>query len=197
MSHNFYRQFQHRNVKRSSGGLAIYYKDSIKQGITVERSHCDTIVWLKLDKIFFNFENDIYLCGISPVDLFDLLQNDVYDIENVGSLYLIGDLNSRVGVKSGYIFLDKFNVEIDDADYIADSPIPRSSLNKTCNSFGVKLLDFCKCTGLRIVNGRLYNDNLNESFIESIDILSSHICDIFNAIFESVFFRFNSIVTLI
>ena len=172
MSHNFYRHFQHRNAKRSSGGLAIYYKDSIKQGITIERSHCDTIVWLKLDKIFFNFENDVYLCGIylwgedspayniSPVDLFDLLQNDVYEFENVGSLYLIGDWNSRVGVKNDFILFDKFNIEIDDIDYIPDNPIPRSSLDKTCNSFGVKLLDLCKCTGLRIVNGRLYNDNL-------------------------------------
>jgi len=54
-------------------------------------------------------QHDIYICGmyiwpeespmynICDVDLFDVVLNDVYEFENKGSVYLIGDLNSRVG----------------------------------------------------------------------------------------------------
>ena len=59
ISHNFYRKFKHRNAKRSSGGIAIYYKDSLKNGIEIVNNHLDTIIWIKLDHNFFNFENDV------------------------------------------------------------------------------------------------------------------------------------------
>ena len=35
--------------------------------------------------------------NICDVDLFDVVLNDVYEFENKVSVYLIGDLNSRVG----------------------------------------------------------------------------------------------------
>ena len=31
--HNIYRNFQHRNARRCSGGVVLYYKDSIKDGL--------------------------------------------------------------------------------------------------------------------------------------------------------------------
>ena len=36
--------------------------------------------------------------------------------------------------------------------------MPRSSMDSVCNGHGVRMLDLCKATGLRIVNGRLYQD---------------------------------------
>ena len=33
-----------------------------------------------------------------------------------------------------------------------------ATMDSACNNFGVKLLDLCKSSGVRIVNGRLYND---------------------------------------
>ena len=35
---------------------------------------------------------------------------------------------------------------------------------KKCNSFGIKLLDLCKSTNIRVVNGRLGEDHGKDSF---------------------------------
>jgi len=33
--HNFYRKFQHRNARRSTGGIVLLYKDYLKDGIEI------------------------------------------------------------------------------------------------------------------------------------------------------------------
>ncbi|XP_060587663.1 uncharacterized protein LOC132743153 [Ruditapes philippinarum] len=170
VSYNFYRKYQHRNAKRCSGGVVIYVKDNLKKGISVVRNNHDSVIWLKIDKFFFNIENDIYLCGVyiwpegSPfynvcnVDLFDEIQNDIFEFENEGSVFLIGDWNSRVGLKADYIICDTAIKSIDNDDYIPDISSVRASCDKTCNSNGIKLLDLCKSTCCRIANGRISND---------------------------------------
>ena len=56
-----------------------------------------------------------------------------------------------------------------------DQPIPVSEITEA-----VKTLKTCKTTG---------NDYLlNEYFIDGIDILSSHLCDLFNSILNSGYF---------
>ena len=57
--HNFYRDFQHRQAKRRSGGLVLYYKDSIKDGIELVKNHHNSMIWIKLDHTFFKLNNDI------------------------------------------------------------------------------------------------------------------------------------------
>ena len=44
--------------------------------------------------------------GIYDVDLFDMLQNDVFHFESLGSFLLAGDVNARVGLKPDYIVWD-------------------------------------------------------------------------------------------
>jgi len=107
VSHNFYRKFQHRNAKRASGGIVLYYRDSIKDGVSVVKNHYDSIIWVKLDKTFFELENDMYICGVylwgenSPaynavnVNLFDIIENDVTYYKNLGCVYLNGDFNAK------------------------------------------------------------------------------------------------------
>ena len=53
VSHNYYRKFQHRNARRSSGGILLLYKKSLEPGIKIVRNNHDTIIWIKLDKHFF------------------------------------------------------------------------------------------------------------------------------------------------
>lgn len=50
VSHNFYRKFQNRYAKRCSGGLVIYLKEHLKDGIEIYRNHFDTLIWLKLKR---------------------------------------------------------------------------------------------------------------------------------------------------
>jgi hypothetical protein len=42
ITHNFYRKFKHRNAKRPSGGVALYYKETISDGITIVENRFDT-----------------------------------------------------------------------------------------------------------------------------------------------------------
>ena len=60
---------------------------------------------MKLDSVFFKTLHDIYLCGlymwsdVSPantvenVDLFEILTNDDFHYEQLGSILLVGDWN--------------------------------------------------------------------------------------------------------
>ena len=169
-----FRKFQNRRANRCSGGICIYIKDNICDGISIVRNHHDTIVWLKLDRSFFKIENDIYLaccyiwCENSPayncvdVDLFSVLQTDIVYFQSFGTVLLCGDMNARVGNGSrpDYIAFDRYVETIDGDDYSPDVPLPRRSLDSTCNSHGLCLLDLCKSTSLRIANGRLGSDHL-------------------------------------
>ena len=86
------------------------------------------------------------------------MQTDIDEYENCGYVYLVGDWNSRVGRKSDFIAYDQYNNLTDDEDYTPDCYMQRATMDSACNNFGVKLLDLCKSSGVRIVNGRLYND---------------------------------------
>ena len=91
------------------------------------------------------------------VDLFEMLENDITYFSEFGKIFVTGDLNSRVSNKCDYIIQDRINTEYDDADYCPDNTSVRASVDCTFNSHGVKLLDLCKSTCLRIVNGRVGN----------------------------------------
>ena len=51
-SFNFYRKFQNRRANRCSGGIVLYIKDCISDGIKIVRNHFDSVIWLQLDKNF-------------------------------------------------------------------------------------------------------------------------------------------------
>ena len=56
-------------------------------------------------------------------------------------MYVVGDLNSRVGTRHDFIIQDRIIFCTDDIDYVPDAPIARASLDRTCNNQGIKLLD--------------------------------------------------------
>ena len=163
-----YRRFKNRRAKRSSGGIIVYIKDDIRQGIKLVKNNVDCLIWIKLEKNFFSIEEDIYI-GItyiapenSPihdiysVDIFKTIQDDTSFFLQHGKVFLLGDLNSRTSTKTDFIEHDRpmrheYHIE-------ADAPIPRFSLDNGTNRFGDLLLNLCKSSSLRIVNGRLFND---------------------------------------
>ena len=167
VKHNFYRKFRHRNTRRNSGGIVLYYKTGLKDGITIVRNNYDTIIWVKLDKTFFSLPEDVYLCGVymwgeeSPIfnivqcHLFQTLQNDICDFDQLGVVMIIGDFNDRIANKLDYIEQDRYVQTIDSYDYIPDLPLPRASIDTVSNAQGTQLLDLCKSTSINIVYGRL------------------------------------------
>ena len=173
---NLYRKFQNRRAKRCSGGVAVYIRNEVSNGVKLIKSVHDSIVWLKLDRDFFENEDDIYVAGAyiwvenSPAynvvncDFFELLQTDITQFQDIGKVVICGDLNARVGqTRSDYIVYDRVVDYIDNGDYIPDNPPPRASMDSSTNSHGLKLIDLCRSTSMRIVNGRLHSD-LSGSF---------------------------------
>jgi hypothetical protein len=71
--------------------------------------------------------------GVCNVDLFDLIQDDVFDFESQGSCFLIGEWNSRIGLRNELITCDMYNNVIDDDNYVS-----QASLDRNCNTFGIK-----------------------------------------------------------
>ena len=57
------RSSQDQNSRRSSGGIVVYVKSEISQGIKLIQSKHDDILWLKLFKTFFNLDNDLFYCS--------------------------------------------------------------------------------------------------------------------------------------
>jgi len=55
------RKFQHRD--RASGGIVLDHIYHLSKGISIVKHQSDTLIWVKLDQTFFNFESDIYVCG--------------------------------------------------------------------------------------------------------------------------------------
>ena len=118
---------------------------------------------------FFYISEEFYICATyiwpneSPayntfnIDLFEILENDITYFSEFGKIFVTGDLNSRVGNKCDFIVQDSINTENDDPDYSPDNTSVRASVDCLLNSHGVKLLDLCKSTCLRIVNGRVGN----------------------------------------
>ena len=71
---------------------------------------------------------------------------------------LCGDLNARTACRLDYVDNDECsNVPLPE-DYEPDMSLPRFSKDLVINKNGTNLLELCKASGLRIVNGRTDND---------------------------------------
>ena len=63
ISNKFFRKLK-QNAKRNNGGLVLYYKESLQNGISIVKNIHETMVWIKLDRSFFHLENEAYVCGV-------------------------------------------------------------------------------------------------------------------------------------
>ena len=159
-------------AKKHSGGLVIYVKDSLRPGVKQLPVKNSEYMWIKLDKDFFNLECDIFLANVylcpsnssyaSKTDnIIDLLESEIAELSKLGKILICGDFNARTNTAYDYCVSD----DIDDVvklpyNYIRDVPVPRNNLdNSPVNQHGESLLNLCKSTGIRIINGRLLGDS--------------------------------------
>jgi exonuclease III len=160
---------------RNSGGVCIYCKNKVSEGVRIVEKDVNGVIWVKLDKLFFNTDADIFLCVIyilppgSPIlerdnlDFFYILETGIARYENYGNIIVCGDLNARVGDRDDVLQNNDLYsyVEVCDDDMCveAESNIPdRVSEDRVVNTNGRRLLSLCKSTGLLIGNGRLGQD---------------------------------------
>ena len=159
------RTRKHKKAKRGSGGVVLLFKKQIKKGIFLVNNKHEDFLWVKLCKEYFGFEHDIYLgCVYLPPDkgkrdrYEEILEKAVAEYSSLGKVLLIGDMNARIGNRQDF-------VQGDHCDYI---PVPeaydidycekRQSLDTVVNPAGEILLQLCKSSGLRILNGRYADD---------------------------------------
>ena len=148
-------------AKRDSGGIVIYCKNALANGIEIVKMDNRGIVWLKMKTTFFNFENDHYycicyippeksklytdMCVMQDLDFFDQIADDARNYENQGEIFLSGDFNSRVGLMPDFVEqtgLDRF-VDLPDDDDPVTNVTVRTSEDKSVNMFGHKLISLC------------------------------------------------------
>ena len=168
------RTVKKMNTKRNSGGLIAYVRYELVSDNTLFLMDSDDIIWLRLDSKHFDQDDDIFLClcynvpkGSSrqglmdDADIFDRISDHVVHIQNTThnkcKSLISGDFNARTATYADYVEDDSSeHVHVLPDDYQTDAPLHRMSEDKGFNHFGTKkLLDFCKLTGLRILNGRV------------------------------------------
>ena len=101
---------KHKNAIRHSGGIIILAKHNIQPGLRlVENS--EGFLWIRLEKSFFNLENDLFFCGayippknttqniLSKTDYFESLENSIFKYKDKGHITLMGDLNAWTGIE--------------------------------------------------------------------------------------------------
>ena len=160
-----------QNSRRSSGGITILIKSTLKKGIKfLDKESSEEFVWYKLNKTFFNLKHDIFICTvyIPPqnssresrlnTDHFENLQNNIYKFASKGNIILCGDFNARIGIVEDFVD-NKF---LEDDKYITPSLDQRYSKDHHVNAYGKSLIDLCIGNGMAVLNGRTNGDLLGQ-----------------------------------
>ena len=158
---------------RASGGMSLLTRKSIARSCSVVSADSFHL-WCKLDKNFFGWDSDLFVCFLYiPPNTsnwfqsgrsftYDALQVECACFEKLGWILLCGDMNARISDALDYIENDEIDafLPIDD-HYEPDTPLSlRKSADKDfINTSGQLLIEFCKSTGYRILNGRINKEN--------------------------------------
>ena len=171
-----HRKEKKKGCKRNSGGIVVFIRSKYVTKDTLVYTSQDDIIWVKFDKALFAMSTDLYvgLCYVVPDDssrqslidtnIFDRLLDSFIFIENTSqndcTILLCGDFNSRSSNSPDYVVDDdSVHMSVLPDEYVSDTQLPRFSEDTGhTNNNGLLLLDFCKQTGLRIMNGRVGND---------------------------------------
>ena len=126
-----------------------------------------------MDRTFFKLNKDIYVAtiyispehsssnvdGIKPI--YEQLIADVVKFSNIGHVIVQGDFNTYTNTKQDFVsYDDSGRSNPEDDHYISDQNLPRNNLDpKLINNSGKHLLNLCKESVLRILNGRTIGDS--------------------------------------
>lgn len=152
------------------GGLAVGVRLTLVKGVKFLKPTHSEFMWFKICKKFFDIQQDIYICNVyvSPAgssyslrrdDIFTLIEKDISRFSKQGKCILMGDFNARTNIEPDFVANDTCKYLNVHSDYIVDTPILRKNIDtKNIDSHGKLLLEMCKSSGLRILNGRKLGD---------------------------------------
>ena len=154
-------------VKRGHGGVGLFYKSSLKEGINIVEKDEKGLIIVQLKHEFFCIIDDVYICfvyvppsssryfDLNDTDYFQILEEKCLKYSDYGSFCIIGDLNARCGKRLDY----HEDLTVLERHLGNNDKLHRYTLDKTVNASGIKLLQLCKNTELRIVIGRVGDDS--------------------------------------
>jgi exonuclease III len=158
------------NSPHAFGGLAVGIRSNLLKGIKFLPISNSEFMWFKLNKLFFGLPEDLYICivYVSPLtsaysqrrdDIFTLIESDISKLSSSGNILIMGDFNARTSLEPDFIINDTSKYLNMPTSYVADTPLVRKNVdNKAVDVYGKHLLDMCKASGLRILNGRKLGD---------------------------------------
>ncbi|CAG2212207.1 unnamed protein product [Mytilus edulis] len=180
-----YRQDKHNSYNRytenTNNGytdmeelLSITKRNSKRYNLNINGTKSQNRLWLKLEKEFFGFKEDLYLCAlyIPPINSnyfendYSFLENEISTFARQGKILLMGDMNARTGKCPDFITGDSCQINNFDAKnlipnyYEVDTEISRNNQDNVTNVQGKSLLELCIASRLRILNGRFIGDSL-------------------------------------
>jgi len=94
-----------KNGGRNSGGIILLHKNVFHDWISILKTS-PNFLWFKISKHDAKTTKYIYVCGlhIPPItsnyfdpEIFEELEKDVLNFSSKGSIFLLGDFNSRTG----------------------------------------------------------------------------------------------------
>ena len=157
---------------RFSGGISVYYKNCYKDKIQIVEKHQRGILWLKIKSDVFLFNEDVYVCNLyipphgskvintQDIDIYELLEQDVLRFKDRGKLFITGDYNGRTASETDVLDFDRYLDDETLYEFIDKTFLTtRVNQDDVIDSYGRRLLSFCKITDLIIANGRLGEDS--------------------------------------
>ncbi|XP_053395382.1 uncharacterized protein LOC123523921 isoform X1 [Mercenaria mercenaria] len=168
------RKYILKGSKRSSGGIMVYVNNKLKNYVEFVKSTNDCILWLKFKGELFELKYDVLLCLTYNIpqgsrreifvdsNIYEMIADDMMYFENLYEhkceFIISGDFNARVGEMADFVTNDNTHLSLHNLlpeDCVQDKFLPRKNMDKKVNEQGKFLLEFCKSTGLRILNGRM------------------------------------------
>ena len=167
---------------KGSGGVLVYFRNSMHKYITKIPSTSADCLWLKLDKYGFGLARDYYICCTyivprnsiyfqppNQTDKLQLLCNEIIHFKPRGSVILIGDFNSRVAeIQEQHTnFMDTYQHQYPELDNDETNNmynvLYRHNMDKNTNQNGTDLSRILNDSHMYIINGRC-NGDLNGSY---------------------------------
>ena len=163
---------KHQNAIRHSGGISILIKKCFRPGIKLVKDE-EGFIWFKLLKLFFNLENDLFICAtyIPPqnttkrinkkTDYWENLTKSLIDYNSKGNILITGDLNARTGKSNEENEIrDKYINELCPIEDKIHISAIRNNCDRKINKYGKKLLQLCEIFNLNIANGKIAGNRL-------------------------------------
>ena len=162
-------------------GLAMIIKNDIAAHVQLLADvQSPYVLWVKFSKKAFGYEcilGSAYLPGEESIhkdnEMYEVIANDIFRLKNTYNLpiCLLGDLNSRTGKLNDSFIIEQSiinNCEINDfaQELFNISPTnemdtlfeKRYNKDTNINNNGRLLIEFCKVSNMKIVNGRFGHD---------------------------------------